>query len=216
MIGSRNRKALAASAVTVLSVTACTASVDEQARVIDDAEVPFELLVPATQPGDTATTTAAPTGIVRPVYFVSEDGLVAVERTVDDPSPEVLIAELVNGPSQSERDDGLSSPLADGGEDDVEEQLIAGVELARGVATVDLATGFTSLPSDRQVGAIAQIVLTLTAQPGIGQVVFTLEASPVDIPRADGTTTTESLARSDYRDLLAPDVEMPPPTTDRV
>jgi spore germination protein GerM len=182
-------------------VTACTASVDEQARVIDDAEVPFELLVPATPAGDTTTTTAAPSGIVRPVYLVAEDGLVAVERTVDDPSPEVLIAELVNGPSQTERDDGLSSPLADGRDD---EQLIAAVELARGVATVDLAAGFTSIPADRQVGAIAQIVLTLTAQPGIGQVAFTLEASPVDVPRADGTTTTDPLARSDYRDLLAP------------
>jgi spore germination protein GerM len=182
-------------------VTACTASVDEQARVIDDAEVPFELLVPATPAGDTTTTTAAPSGIVRPVYLVAEDGLVAVERTVDDASPEVLIAELVNGPSQTERDDGLSSPLADGGDD---EQLIAAVELARGVATVDLAAGFTSIPADRQVGAIAQIVLTLTAQPGIGQVAFTLEASPVDVPRADGTTTTDPLARSDYRDLLAP------------
>ena len=204
MIGSRNhRRTLVASAVTVLTVTACTASVDEQARVIDDAEVPFELLVPATPADDTTTTTAAPTGVVRPVYLVAEDGLVAVERTLDDPSPEVLIAELVNGPSQTERDDGLSSPLADGGDDDVDEQLIAAVELARGVATVDLATGFTSLPSDRQVGAIAQIVLTLTAQPGIGQVAFTLEASPVDIPRADGTTTTDPLARSDYRDLLA-------------
>lgn len=205
MIGSRNRRrTLVASAVTVLTVTACTASVDEQARVIDDAEVPFELLVPATPAADTTTTTAAPDGIVRPVYLVAEDGLVAVERTVDDPTPEVLIAELVNGPSQTERDDGLSSPLADGGDDDVDEQLIAAVELARGVATVDLAAGFTSLPSDRQVGAIAQIVLTLTAQPGIGQVAFTLEAFPVDVPRADGTTTTDPVARSDYRDLLAP------------
>jgi hypothetical protein len=203
VIGSRNhRRTLVVSAITVLTVTACTVSDDEQARVIDDAEVPFELLVPATPEGDTTTTTAALNGIVRPVYLVAEDGLVAVERTVDDQSPEMLIAELVNGPSPTERDDGLSSPLADGGDDD--QQLIAAVELARGVATVDLATGFTSLPSDRQVSAIAQIVLTLTAQPGIGQVAFTLEASPVDVPRADGTTTTDPVARSDYRDLLAP------------
>jgi hypothetical protein len=205
VIGSSNhRRTLVASAVTVLTVAACTVSVDEAAREVDDAEVPFELLVPATPAGDTTTTTAAPTGVVRPVYLVAEDGLVAVERTVDDPSPEVLIAELVNGPSPTERDDGLSSALADGGDDDVDAQLVAAVELARGVATVDLATEFTSLPSDRQVDAIAQIVLTLTAQPGIGQVVFTLEASPVDVPRADGTTTTDPLARSDYRDLLAP------------
>jgi hypothetical protein len=205
VIGSSNhRRTLVASAVTVLTVAACTVSVDEAAREVDDAEVPFELLVPATPAGDTTTTTAAPTGVVRPVHLVAEDGLVAVERTVDDPSPEVLIAELVNGPSPTERDDGLSSALADGGDDDVDAQLVAAVELARGVATVDLATEFTSLPSDRQVDAIAQIVLTLTAQPGIGQVVFTLEASPVDVPRADGTTTTDPLARSDYRDLLAP------------
>lgn len=196
-------RVVASAATLLLAGTGCTVSVDEQARVIDDADVPFELLVPAAPAGDITTTTAAPTGVVHSVYLVAEDGLVAVDRTVDDPSPAALIAELVTGPSQTERDEGLSSPLADGGDDDVDEPLIAGVELARGVATVDLATGFRSLPSDRQVAAIGQIVLTLTAQPGVGQVAFTLDASLVDVPRADGTTTADPVARSDYRDLLA-------------
>ena len=181
----------------------CAVSVDKRARVVDDAEVPFDLLATTTTSGHTTPTIAGPDSVVRPVYLVAEDGLTVVERTVSDPSPEALIAELVKGPSRTERDDGLSSVLAEG-TDDIAEYPVAAVQLARGIATVDLATGFTSLPSQRQVIALAQIVLTLTAQPGIGQVAFTLQAAPVDVPRADGTTTSDPLARSDYRDLLAP------------
>ena len=75
--------------------------------------------------------------------------------------------------------------------------------MVRGVAQVDLAAEFAELGSDRQLLAIAQLVLTLTSRPGVGQVAFTLDTAPIDVPRADGTITSDPVTRADYASMLA-------------
>ena len=53
--------------------------------------------------------------------------------------------------------------------------------------------------------ALGQLVLTATARPGVGQVRFTLEGLPVQVPTADGTVTSDPLSRDDYLALLPPE-----------
>jgi len=71
-----------------------------------------------------------------------------------------------------------------------------------GVAIVQLGAKFPELPPSEQSLGIAQLVLTLTDRPGIGQVSFSLNGQPTDVPRADGSLDRGPLAHDDYRTLL--------------
>jgi spore germination protein GerM len=80
--------------------------------------------------------------------------------------------------------------------------VVSDVSLEAGVATVDLRPTISALGSDEQLLAVAQVVCTLTGRPGVGPVAFTLDGSPVDIPRGDGSLTNEPVSRDDYAELL--------------
>ncbi len=56
-------------------------------------------------------------------------------------------------------------------------------------------------------------MLTATARPGVGQVRFTLEGLPVQVPTADGTIASDPLSRDDYLALLPPEEVAPTTTT---
>jgi spore germination protein GerM len=82
-------------------------------------------------------------------------------------------------------------------------EAILEVRVAGGVATVDLATDIDRLVSGRDLRDLAaQVVCTLTAQPGIGQVAFTIGGQPASLPTGDGTLATGAVTREDYRALL--------------
>ena len=68
-------------------------------------------------------------------------------------------------------------------------------------AVVDLSGALVEVGGQEQILAVAQIVLTATAVPGVGQVRFLLEGQAVEIPRADGTLTAETLRATDYQSL---------------
>ena len=80
--------------------------------------------------------------------------------------------------------------------------LVSGVTgtVTGGIATVELSADFTAASSTDQRAAVAQIVCTLTARPGIGQVQFQLNAKPADVPRGDGSTTSKPVSRDDLPD----------------
>jgi spore germination protein GerM len=63
----------------------------------------------------------------------------------------------------------------------------ATVSVERGVASVDSTRGLldTLSPLDQRL-AVAQIVLTLTSRPGIGQVLFSVDGVPTGVPRGRG------------------------------
>jgi spore germination protein GerM len=55
--------------------------------------------------------------------------------------------------------------------------------------------------TDEQLLALGQLVFTLTDQPGIGGVEFSLEGEPVDVPLADGTTQDGPVSRDDLPEV---------------
>jgi hypothetical protein len=182
-----------------VGASSCGVPVDSEARLEDDANVPGGLLDPAGPPG--SGTSAPASGVRVTVCLGDKSGrLHEVERSfADDPSLSRLTEALSDPVTEVERFAGLSSSVSSAVE-------FADVTIDGGVATVGLTEEFAQRSSTEQLGAVAQVVCTLTAQPGVGQVRFELEGATLDVPRGDGSTTSDPLSRADYPD------QMPGPT----
>lgn len=160
--------------------------------------------------GGTSTTIAT-----EPVelYFLDGDQLAPISiNLARGPSVSRVLEVLEAGPPPGEVGIGLRSR--------VPRQLIATVSESGGVASVDLApAAFEGIEDIDQRIAIAQIVLTLTMRPGIGQVAFSLDGVALAVPGQDNVQTEpgDPVSREDYESLLLeqgvqPDTTTIPPT----
>ena len=179
-------------AALVVGLSACALGAQDDARVAEDGSVPFDLLEPDApaliDPGP-----PGPNGAL-PLCFVDGDLVSPVDVPLPEPSELVDIVNRLTEPP--ERTGGaLRTAL---GEDPIADS----VELIAGVAHVDLLPAVTELGSDDQLLGIAQIVCTLTSQPGVGPVSFTLEGGSVDVPRGDGSLTSGRVSRDDYASVV--------------
>lgn len=205
-----------AAALTAIGivVTSCSIPGDGSVKQIDADKIPYELNAtttsspPTTVPASTTTTpvvetTTSTSSSTIPVeivsmFFVAGTQVVPIDRLLLSPAaaPQVLAA-LSEGPPEGDAAAGLRSALPIG--------FAAEVTVERGVATVVLpGTFITDLPGGEQRLAIAQIVLTLTRQSGVGQVRFTSNNEPQAVPRGRGDLTTPgaTVACDDYANLL--------------
>ncbi len=205
-----------AAALTAIGivVTSCSIPGDGSVKQIDADKIPYELNAtttsspPTTVPASTTTTpvvetTTSTSSSTIPVeivsmFFVAGTQVVPIDRLLLSPAaaPQVLAA-LSEGPPEGDAAAGLRSALPVG--------FAAEVTVERGVATVVLpGTFITDLPGGEQRLAIAQIVLTLTRQSGVGQVRFTSNNEPQAVPRGRGDLTTPgaTVACDDYANLL--------------
>ncbi|MEI7505484.1 MAG: GerMN domain-containing protein [Actinomycetes bacterium] len=195
-------------------VTSCSLPGDGSVKQIDADKIPYELNAtttsspPTTVPASTTTTpvvetTTSTSSSTIPVeivsmFFVAGTQVVPIDRLLLSPAaaPQVLAA-LSEGPPEGDAAAGLRSALPVG--------FAAEVTVERGVATVVLPKTFiTDLPGGEQRLAVAQIVLTLTRQSGVGQVRFTSNNEPQAVPRGRGDLTTPgaTVACDDYANLL--------------
>jgi spore germination protein GerM len=171
--------------LTVLA--ACGVPTDKSASKLPSKDVPFGLV------GRQAGSTAADSGQEEVlVYFAKNGRLVASSRRLKPPvSPRSLVNALTHGPTPVEVTAGLRSALPD-------QATFQRVWLSSGTVRVDLARPFTALSSSDQIVALGQLVYTLTGQPGVGLVRFTLLGKGTEVPRADGSLTTGRVSRDDY------------------
>jgi hypothetical protein len=200
--------------LVVVTATSCSIPGDGSVKQIDPDQIPYELNATTTSPPPTtvsATTTTTPVvetttstisstipvEIVR-LFFVAGAQIVPIDRLRLSPAaaPQVLAA-LSEGPPEGDAAAGLRSALPVG--------FVAEVSVERGIATVVLpATFITDIPGGEQRLAVAQIVLTLTRQSGVGQVRFTSNNEPQSVPRGRGDLSAPgaSVACDDYANLL--------------
>ncbi|MBO4207009.1 GerMN domain-containing protein [Micromonospora echinofusca] len=180
--------------LTVVAVLAgCGVPTDEGPRVVQPPPGPFAFPGPV-EP--TATGTGA--GVGETLCLVRDDRLVPVRRRADRPStPQEQLGHLLAGPSAAERDRGLGSALP--GAVTTASVTVTGTA-ARVV--VDEAGGETGRSDE--VLAYGQIVCTLTDGPDVTTVSFVRDGSPLEVPRADGSLSTEPLTRADYVPLISP------------
>lgn len=176
-----------------LLLSGCGVSTQGSAEITPAGDVPFGLTE------SPRTTTTLPSGSESlQVYLLDPEGrLVPVDRHLDVDGLHDVVDALLGGPTTNESTIGLTSALDD-------PAVIRAVELAGGVASVDLAESFGDLGAEAQRSALAQIVFTLTGRPGVGLVAFTLDGQPIEIPTGDGSLTTGSVSRDSFRELLPP------------
>lgn len=183
--------ALLVALLAAWALAACGVTSQDTATRIDPDDVPFGLL------DDQPTTTVVTAGKTTTVYLLSEDRLIPVERSVaSDASLGDLLRQVTAGPTEVEQTLGITSAVPSGS--------VASVDASRGIAEVDLASSFGDIRSGDQILALGQIVYTLTGQPGIGGVRFTVEGEDVTVPLSDGRPSDEALSRDDFK-AIAPE-----------
>jgi hypothetical protein len=189
-------------AVAPLSIAACSLTADDSFEFIPADEIPAGL-DQTTTTTTTTTTTIPATPTVEPtlptttvtspvqtapveIYFVI--GLEQLQRQTLQLSfpvePLQVLAQLEDGPPPDQSSVGLRTALRT--------NLTNGFENTDGVATIDLRGSVLNrtTPRDQNL-AIAQLVLTVTRLPGVGQVRFTLDGDPLPIPVPPTFTLSE-------------------------
>jgi len=193
--------------VLLIGVVATGCGVPQEGRFVplNQGEIP-DALVATTSTSSTTTIPAASDPTTTTVaeilydnvelYFVSANRVVRSERLIVSPAtPTQVLDTLLNGLDAGTERAGLRSALPRG--------LSATIEVRRGVARIAAASPFLSElePLDQRL-AIAQIVLTMTRRPGIGQVLFNVDGFDIPVPRGGGDLTTPGVAVT-YDDYLA-------------
>lgn len=180
------RRGLAAAALLLL-LPGCGIRAESEARPLGTRAASPLLLTPTASPG--------PPGVRRAqLYFVREELLVPVDRPAAAVSPQRALSDLLAGPSEAENARGLTSALPTTGE-------LVLLEVGAGTAVVELTGALEG--GNNQVLALAQVVATLDAAPGVDDVRFVQDGTPLPVPRADGALTDLPVSLEDYRDLLA-------------
>jgi hypothetical protein len=182
-------------AVVALALAGCGVASQDSAEKTDPREVPFGLLDRnrGAEVGDRSGDRDAV------VFLTKDDRLVRTVRSLPPPvTLDALLESLKQGPSSAELSDGVRSAVPD-------DNTFESAELSGGTALVDLGKPFTAASTEEQVLALAQIVFTLTARPGVGQVQFTIEDAAIEIPVGDGSVTSQPVSRDNYL-TLAPNV----------
>ncbi len=203
----------AIASVALILLSSCGVPNSNEFTKIADANIPFELNATTTS-SSTTTTTLAPdlpmpgagTGNLPPeiinetveLYFITANRVLATKIQIASPATtSQVLAALIAGPPIGDAGLGLRSALSTA--------LTATIDVSKGIANIDadavLLDGLS--PIDQRL-AIAQLVLTFTSRPGVGQVVLSIEGSQIAIPRGRGDLAKPGTPVSfeDYSSLL--------------
>lgn len=197
---------LVSTALVVLTLAACGVPVTSPPTAI--TEVPYNLMETAEPP------TPLPSTPVRRgpfIYWVNAaDQLVAIEAgTTTSDAPDTVAAvltRLAQGPSELERESGLSTAL--GPDVSLTVNRIEG-----GRADIDITIGPPGPSARRLPLAVGQIVLSLTSASGIDSVWLMSDGTPIEAPLPDGALTARPLTAQDFTALV--EAGQPSPATPR-
>ncbi len=167
-------------------------------------------------PTTTVSTPAAPTTSPTPttelvdvrIYLLRDERLAITHRQVEGPA--VLrntLAELLEGPTDSERAAGLHTEIPDG-------TTLLDVKLADGLATVDLSRDFERGGGSLSMTArLAQVIFTATQFDNVDEVLFWLDGAPVEYLGGEGLVLSDPQQRRDVDWALTKGiiVDTPPP-----
>ncbi len=197
----------------IMFTSSCGVPTSSDFVQIPEANIPFELNVTST----TTTTTvlveldASTSGSESPnavseivnetvdLYFIIANRLVATKIQIASPATTTqVLSALVAGPPSGDAGSGLRSAIA--------ASLQAKIDVSKGIVMIDannfLLAGLS--PIDQRL-AIAQLVLTFTSRPGIGQAKFSVNGVSIAVPRGRGDLSKpgDPVSYDDYISLLA-------------
>jgi len=178
----------AAASLTVLAVlVGCGVPLDDAPRAISKT---------TTATTDTVPVTISPTGAPAvAVYFLNGERLQAVEYPVEG---EATLGQALSFVLSAPPDDGsadLRTSVPPG-------TRLRGVEVAGGLATIDLTGEIKDVSGSPQKEAFAQILFTALGFNEVQEVQFQIDGKPIDAPTDDGNLATVSA--DDYKPPLNP------------
>lgn len=184
-------------AVAAAALASCGVTNDGTPRVINAENVPFDLLAPTA--GATTTTIPGQAPIRDVTIFLADpDGhLTQVHRNVEAPATLTKALDaLLAGPAADEAVRLHSAITSD-------TKLLHVRGPVDGLATIDLSKQLLDVTGRQQILALAQVVYTATASPGVDRVLFQFDGESREVPNGDGTLTSTPLGRLSYRSLVA-------------
>jgi spore germination protein GerM len=161
-----------------------------------DAEptvTPGGVVAPALAPSEPSGRSAPEAEV--PVFLIEAEDVVAVVRTAPVEELSAVLPLLLAGPRDAEFAAGIRTAISP-------QTALRSVRLDGDTATIDLSASFVEVGGQEQILAVAQVVLTSAAVPGVAQVRFLLDGQAVEIPRADGTLTSDPVRAADYEGLV--------------
>ena len=190
---------------STLILTACSVPKSGPFETISNDDIPFGLNAAQTTAPQSATETTVanldPPGTEYEqvdLYFIRNAAVTRAQRSVISPvDANGALAALTEGLVEDSTTVGLRSAIP--------ASLEARVDVDRGVATVNATRAFlNSLSAVDQRLAIAQIVLTLTSRPGIGQVVFFVDGKAIAVPKGRGDLSGigDPVTLDDYTNII--------------
>ncbi|MCW6006740.1 GerMN domain-containing protein [Micromonospora sp. CPCC 205371] len=183
---------LAAAAAAFILAAGCGVTVQDEPQQVQPPRGPHRILASG------LPEVPAPGASEEVLYFIKDGALVPATRRVRvTPTVETLVRDLVAGPTDAERDNGLGSALT-------------GTTLSLAARdgnqiTIEMDEPVAGTGRSDEVLAYGQIVTTLTARPEITSVVFTRDGQRIGIPRADGSLSETPLTAADYASLVTRD-----------
>lgn len=179
--------------IMTILLAACGIPTDSSPHMIPRANVPFHILSSGSAPSTTTTTLPPTVAVPETIYMVdSTQHVTAVTRDVVLPATlSQIVGALLDGPTAAESSAGLQSFLT-GRPGDVS------VTVTNGIATVNFATNPVQVVGPDQILAVAQVVFTVTQQPGISGVVFHIAGQPIEVPTAAGAQVPGPVSRTTY------------------
>ena len=152
-------------------------------------------LLPASRPTSTSLEPAATATTV--VIFLSARGeLVPMAIAADGTSASVAVTTLLEWPRRRGATSGLTTAINEN------TRLVNPVTIKNGVATVTLSQQFLDEQRQTQLLAVAQLVYTVTALPGVSAVRLGVRDDQIEVPVADGRLVSRPVTRDDYPGLL--------------
>ncbi len=208
--------------VLTVGLAGCGVSLQSEPQAIPPDVIPAPIRVPTTGPSPSPSPTPSPSASVLPtpdvldLWFVREEGLVAVasDLPLGSPAESVMIG-LASGPGDVLINLGLRTialdpvtglPLAVVVTADPDEAPPAsGPPVdppASGVVTVQLSSAFPALPPAEQVLLLGQVVLSLTGA-GAESVAFIDESgTSLAVPLPDGRLLDVPATAADFQSLI--------------
>ena len=132
------------------------------------------------------------------VVFVQESlQAQVVVRSVDSAAAEIeTIKALLEGPTDAEQAQGLWTAIPT-------DTLLLGVDIAGGVATINLSREFEHGGGTTSIlSRLAQVVYTITQFPDVDSVSFRLDGEPVTVFSGEGVVLEDPVTRADYATVL--------------
>ncbi len=175
--------------------SSCGLPANAAPEVIPAKQVPFGLLNASAGRAAPATPAVSshgkPTLAPVPIYLVGP-GQRLYPATEYLPAPltvREVIDQLLASPTSEQAASGLSTDISD-------HANLRSARVRHGVAHLDFTLGISS--GGNQVMAVAQIVYTATAVPGVKAVRLLLQGKKVEAPTGKGTLVSRPVTRADY------------------